>query len=102
MLCAPSTTFSVRRNEPRSSADIVETPLDVQFRELLGSPELSNELRDKRQWVFVLHSHGIEHAVVLHQTECAVLLLNKEDGQRHRRLGRSDSSGVEVLLKERV
>src|SRR6266446_1761393 len=44
-------------------ADIVETPSDIQFREVLGSPELSDELWDERQWVFVLHSHGVEHAV---------------------------------------
>ena len=73
-------------------ADVVKTPPDVQFREVLGPSELSDELRDERQQVFVFHGHGAERLVVLYQPKHAVLLLYEEDGRRHRRLGRVDAA----------
>ena len=46
--------------------DIVKTPPDVQFREVLGTSELCDQLQNEGQQVFVLHGHGIEHPVILY------------------------------------
>ncbi|KAG5348761.1 hypothetical protein C0989_008445 [Termitomyces sp. Mn162] len=50
-------------------AHIVVTPPDIQFSEVLCTPEVVDELRDEEEGVAVLHYHGIEHPVVLDQSE---------------------------------
>jgi len=82
--------------------DVVEAPLDVQFCEVLGSAELRNQFRNQWERVLVFHSHGIQRAVVLYQTEFSVLLFNKEDQSGHRGLGGSDPSRFEVFLQKGV
>ena len=44
--------------------DVVETPPDVQFREVFGTSELCDEFWNEGQWVLILHSHGIEHPIL--------------------------------------
>jgi len=60
-------------------SDIVKTSANIQFCEILGSSEFGYQLWDKWQRIFVFHSHGIEHAVVLNQAESTILLLDEED-----------------------
>ena len=83
-------------------ANIVETPLNVEFGEVLCSLEFCNELQDEREWVLVLHSPSIQGTVVLHQMEFAILLLNKEDRRGHQRLRGAYSTRFEVFLEEDV
>ncbi|KAG5334045.1 hypothetical protein C0989_004507 [Termitomyces sp. Mn162] len=47
------------------NAHIVVTPPDVQFSEVLCTPEVVDELGDEEEEVTVLHYHGIEYLVVL-------------------------------------
>jgi len=46
-------------------AYIIEAPTDVEFCEVLGSAELRDEFRDKRERVSVFDSYGVQHAIVL-------------------------------------
>ncbi|SRR6266542_1770351 len=66
-------------------ANIVEPPSNVELGEVLCSSELRNELWGERKWILVLHGHGVQGTVVLHQTKFAIFFLNKEDGRGHRR-----------------
>src|SRR5436853_6502875 len=83
-------------------ADIVETPSNIQFREVLGSPEFGDQLWDEWQRVLVLHGHGVECTVILYQSERAVFLLNEEDRRCHWRLGGVDPTRLKVLLEKCV
>jgi len=82
--------------------DVVEAPSDVQFHEVLGSAELRNQFWNQRERVLVFHSHGVQRAVVLYQTEFPILLFNKEDRSGHWGLGGSDPSRLEVFLQKAV
>lgn len=73
-------------------ADIVKTPSDIKFGEVLGSLEFVNELRDEGQGVLVFHRDVVESPIVLYESESAVFLFNEEDRRCHRRFGRSDAS----------
>ena len=44
---------------PFFHADIIETPLDIQFCEVSRPLEFLYQLRDEREWVLVLHCDGI-------------------------------------------
>jgi len=44
---------------------IIETPVDIQFCEILGSAELGDKFRNKRERVSVLDSYSIQCMVVL-------------------------------------
>jgi len=44
---------------------IIETPADVKFCEVLGSTELKDEFRDKRESVSVLDGYSIQYTIVL-------------------------------------
>ena len=46
---------------------IVVSPPDIELGEVLGTLELVYELRDERDWVLVLHGHGIQGPVILHR-----------------------------------
>ncbi len=83
-------------------ADIVEAPPNIQLHEVLGSAELCYQFRNKWERIFVLHGHGIQCAIILHQSEFTILLLNEEDWRGHGGLGRSDPTRVEVLLEEGI
>ena len=82
--------------------DVVETPPDIQFCEVLGSVELGDQLWNERKRVLVLHGHGIQRVVVLHQTEFAILLFNKEDWGGHWRFGWMNPTRIEVFLEKGV
>ncbi|KAG5349048.1 hypothetical protein C0989_006393, partial [Termitomyces sp. Mn162] len=60
-------------------AHIVIAPLDIQFSEVLCTPEVIDEFRDEGEGVVVLHGHGIKNPVVLDQSEQAILLFDEED-----------------------
>jgi len=64
----------------------------------LQSFTISSGIKGER--VLILHSHGVQRAVVLHQTEFAVLLFHKEDQSGHRGLGGSDLSKLKILLQK--
>ncbi|KAG5340928.1 hypothetical protein C0989_012551 [Termitomyces sp. Mn162] len=81
-------------------AHIVVTPLDIQFSEVLCTPEVVDELEDEGEGVMVLHCYGVENLVVLDQSEQAILLLDEEDWRGHWRLRRADATRVQVLLQE--
>jgi len=49
----------------RLDAYIIETPVDIQFCEVLGSAELGDELGDKGERIFILDGYGVQSAVVL-------------------------------------
>jgi hypothetical protein len=59
--------------------DIVETPLDIEFREELSSLQMVYKIVDQRVWVPILHGHHVKCLVVLDEPEGTVLLLNEED-----------------------
>jgi len=44
---------------------IIETPVDIQFCEVLGSAELGDEFGDKEERIFILDGYGIQSMVVL-------------------------------------
>jgi len=44
---------------------IIETPVDIQFCEVLGSAELGNKFRDEGERIFILDGYGVQSAVVL-------------------------------------
>ena len=64
--------------------------------------EFCYQFRNEWKQIFVLHSHGVQHTIVLHQSEFTILLLNEEDWHGHGGLGGSDLTRVEVLLEEGV
>jgi len=49
----------------RLDAYIIETPADIKFCEVLGSTELKDEFRDKRESVSVLDGYSIQCTIVL-------------------------------------
>ena len=82
--------------------DIVITPADVQLGEVASSAEFGDKLRDKRKWILIFHSHGIERAIVLHQAERSILLLDEEDQGSHQRFQWSNSTTSEVFTEKGV
>jgi hypothetical protein len=54
-------------------SNIVESPANIQFSEVLGTPELVHEFRNERKWVFVLYRHLVQHLVVLYEPKRAIL-----------------------------
>ena len=52
---------------PLFDANIVITPPDIELGEVFHTSELIYKFQNDRQWVVVLHSHGIECTVVLNQ-----------------------------------
>jgi len=82
----------------RLNTYVIETPSDVKLCEVLGSTELGDKLGDERERVLVLDGYSIQRAIVLDQPERAILLFNEEHWGCNRRLGGSDSSGMQVLL----
>src|SRR6266481_3973418 len=79
---------------------IVISPTYIQLREVLGFGfrNLVDNIGDEGEWVGVLHHHGIELLVVLHEPELTVLLINKEDWGCHQRFRRADSTTCKILL----
>jgi len=59
-------------------AYIIEAPTDIEFCEVLGSTELRDEFGDERERLSVLDGYGIQHAVVLDQSERTIFLFNEE------------------------
>ena len=86
----------------RLDAYIIEAPTDVEFCEVLGSAELRDEFRDKRERVSIFDGYGIQRAIVLDQSERTIFLLNEEHRGCDRGSGGSDSSGAEIFLQEDV
>ena len=82
--------------------NIVITPSDVQLGEIVSSTELRDKLRDKRKWILIFHSHGIERAIVLHQAERSILLLDEEDQGSHQRFQWSNSTTSKVFTEKGV
>ena len=77
---------------------IIEIPVDIKFCEVLGSAELGDEFRDKRERISVLDSYGVQCAIVLDQPEQTIFLLNEEYRGCYGELERPDSSGMQVFL----
>jgi len=77
---------------------IIETPSDVKLCEVLGSAELGDKFGDEGEGVPVLDGYGIQHVIVLDQSERAVLLFNEEYWGCDGGLGGSDPSSMQVLL----
>jgi len=46
-------------------AYIIETPMDIEFCEVLGSTELRDEFGDERERISVLDGYGIQRTIVL-------------------------------------
>ena len=82
--------------------NIVITPSDVQLGEIVSSTELRDKLRDKRKWILIFHSHGIERAIVLHQAERSILLLDEEDQGSHQRFQWLNSTTSELFTEKGV
>ena len=68
---------------PFLDVNIVETPLDIKLGEVLHTLEPIYKFRNDRQWVTVLHCHGIECTVVLDQAKQTIFLLNEKHKQGH-------------------
>ncbi|KAG5726821.1 hypothetical protein E4T56_gene586 [Termitomyces sp. T112] len=81
---------------------IVVTPPDVQFCEVLHTPEVVDEFGDEGERVAILHHHSIEYLVVLYQLEGAILHLDEEDWRSHWGFGQLDMTRVQVLLEEGI
>src|SRR6266481_5460881 len=79
---------------------IVISPTYVQLREVLGFGfrNLVDNIGDEGEQVGVLHRHGIELLVVLHEPELTVLLIDKEDWGCHQRFRRVDLTTCKILL----
>ncbi|KAG5333671.1 hypothetical protein C0989_005038 [Termitomyces sp. Mn162] len=71
---------------------IVVTLLDIQFSEVLCTPEVVDELGNEGEGVMVLHCYGIENPVVLDQSEQAILLLDEEDHESNEALKNTSSN----------
>jgi len=52
--------------------------------------------------ILVLHSHGIQHTIVLHQSEFAILLLLNKEDWHYGGFGWLDLTRIEVLFKEGI
>ena len=83
-------------------AYIIEAPTNIEFCEVLGSAELRDEFRDKRERISIFDGYGVQRAIVLDQSERTIFLLNEEHWGCDRGFGGSDSSGAEVFLQEGV
>ena len=83
-------------------AYVIETPVDVKFREVPGSVELGDKFGDEREEVPVLDSYNVQCAIVLDQLERTIFLLNKEHRDCYEGLGQPDASGMQVFLQEGV
>src|SRR6266481_9415217 len=81
-------------------AHIVISPTYIQLCEVLGFGfrNIVDNIGDEGEWVGVLHRHGIELPVVLHELELTVLLIDKEDWGCHWRFQRVDSTTCKILL----
>jgi len=77
---------------------IIEAPMNVEFCKVLGSVELRDEFRDKRERISIFDSYGIQRTIVLDQSERTIFLLNEEHRGCNRGFGGSDLSGAEVFL----
>ena len=75
-------------------AYIIETPSDIKFCEVLGSVELEDEFGDEEKGVPVLDSYGVQHMIVLDQSEQTILFFNEEHRGYYGGFERSDSSGT--------
>ena len=75
---------------------------DIQLGEVSSSVELGYKFRDQWKGVFVLDHHGIECMVVLNQSEQAILLLGEKYWSCHGKLGRANSSGVQIFFQAGV
>ena len=62
--------------------------------------EVIDKLRDEGEWVVILDSEGVQHMIVLYQSEGAILLFNEEDGGGHGQLGEVNSTRLKVLLEK--
>jgi len=82
----------------RLDSYVVETPSDVMLGEVLGSAELGDEFGDEGEGVPVLDGYGVQRAIVLDQPERAIFLFNEEHWSCDGGFGRSDPSGMQVLL----
>ncbi|KLO07381.1 hypothetical protein SCHPADRAFT_836838, partial [Schizopora paradoxa] len=69
----------------RSDLDII-CPSDIELGEEPSSLELMNEVVDERERVLVLHSDGVQVAIVLNWPKRAILFLDKEERCCHRQL----------------
>ena len=86
----------------RLDADIVETLVNVKLGEVLGSAELRDKLGDQGKRIFILNHHGIKGSIILDQSERTVFFLDEEHQSGYRGFRGSNTSRVQVLLKEGI
>src|SRR6266403_5111012 len=77
--------------------NVVVSPTNVKLGEVAGIMQLVNEVRDERERSGILDSDIIKMAIVLYRAEFAILLVDKEEGTGHGRLGRADITTTKVV-----
>ena len=85
--------------------DIVVPPTDIQLRKerrpaAVHPCESIHELSDEWEWGGVVHSEGVQSAVILDRSEITIFLLNEEEGECIRGFGLADVSLFKVLCDE--
>ena len=62
---------------------IVVATADVQLGEIACIAEVVDKFGDEGEGVVVLDSEGVQHLIILYQTEGAILLFDEEDRGGH-------------------
>src|SRR6266404_5234096 len=80
-----------------TDTNVVVSPMNVELGEVAGIMQLVNEVRDERERSGIFDSDIIKTAIVLYRAEFAILLVDKEEGAGHGRLGRADITTAKVV-----
>src|SRR5882762_5537318 len=80
-----------------TDTNVVVSPTNVELGEVVGIMQLINEVRDERERSGILDSDIIKTAIVLYRAEFAILLVDKEEGTGHGRLGGADITTTKVV-----
>jgi len=80
--------------------NVVISPLDIKFREVMRMFESVNKIGDARKRVSVFDHMRIYVAVVLAGMERSIFLWDEEERRRLQRFGRKDLSFFEILIDE--
>jgi len=62
-----------------SNSDVVISPSYVQFGVDVRIAQILYEVRDKGEWILVMHSEGIDLSIVLHWSQLAIFLSYEEE-----------------------
>ena len=80
--------------------NVVISPPDIEFGEILGVFESVNEVRNMRKRVSILDGMRINVVIILARAERSILLQDKEEGGRLRGVHREDLFLLEILINE--